>query len=297
MSEEGLNEREATLGVERGLYLLRYASGAPDGPSPIARVRPARGSEPFVEVVSAPGVVAGMLAAPGDCAVVRAEQSAKLTIRISGQGEGGRLDASFQLQPLGGVRGSAEVSSPAVVLAAPAKEGFSILAHVSRRGDVVAPAGEWVAGPDSPAPIEGVEVRGVFPAGVAIEARALVGVKPPRWSDWASVGVFAGTRGRSLPLAGLRLRLVGECAEYYELDVGGLFLGSAIIDRRGREVELVSTAGADPLVGLRVNLTAVAVEPVLAVPAVVSGDASPENTFFADQRQEPRVRVFRAAAN
>ena len=292
MSNESALEREATVNVDRGLYLLRYDSGATSGASPVAVVRPASGSEPFIEVITAPGIVTGFLSGPGECVVVRAERGGRLSLKIVRQNGGASLDASFRLEPIGVVESSSTVASNgAPVVSAPfAPAGgvakFSLLAHVSRRGDIEVGAGEWVAGPQAPAAIEGILVRALSASGPGIEIQPLVAGSPPRWLDWSPAGVFAGTRGRFLSLAGLRIRLVGDDAARFVLSADALFLGSAIVSRRGREIELVG-AGGDPLVGLRLDMALEA--------ASVVGNGAAADAVFSPRATEPRVRVFRAA--
>lgn len=280
---EELKEREATIDVARGLFLIKYASGSASGRSPRAIVRPARGSEPFIEVISAPGVVVGYLGAPGACAVIRAERAGRLALRIRADDNEGSLDASFRVESVGAeqavVAGSSVAASPR---GEAGSDGLRVLAHVSRRGDIEVGAGAWVAGPDAPAAIEGLELRGAIPGGVNIEVQPLVATNPVRWLDWSSHGAFVGTRGRALPLAGLRLRLAGEQAANYVLAADALFLGSAVVSKKGREIEFLGSAAGDPLVGLRLDLVP---EARLASEAALS-----------EQRREPRVRVFRASA-
>jgi hypothetical protein len=97
--------------------------------------------------------------------------------------------------------------------------------------------------------------------------------------------VFAGSRGRNQPLLGLRLRLTGDLAHRFTINADTLFLGSPILTKRGREVECVSYAGRDPLVGFRFEICPerrLSVRPSVSIP---ERDA-----------ESPRVRVFRAAA-
>jgi hypothetical protein len=287
-------EREAMVNVDRGLYLLRYAAGANASVPPVAMARPAPGSEPFIEVISAPGIVTGFLSRPGECLVVRAERGGLLSVKIMRQSASASLDASFQLEPIF----AAEEAVPTVALGLSVVAGplspaegiakFRLLGHVSRRGDVEVGAGEWVAGPQAPAPIEGIEVRVAGASGPRIEIQPLVASNPPRWLDWAPPGVFAGSRGRFLSLAGLRIRLVGEAAARFTLSADALFLGSAIVSRRGREIEVVGAAAGDPLVGLRLDIAQEAVSAV--------GNGVLAESAFSPRRTEPRVRVFRAAA-
>ncbi|MBB4198326.1 hypothetical protein CCR94_22770 [Rhodoblastus sphagnicola] len=276
-------EQETTITVNRGLILLRYATGATSGPSPFAFVKPTAASAAFIEVISAPGVVTGYLSEPGDFVIVRAEQIGQLLVKIVAKTLGDPLEASFRIEPLGGDQPAPQVAQTMP----PAARGAPILlAHVSRRGDVQTTLGAWIAGPEAPAPIEGLEVRGALPDGLSLELQPLLATNPPRWLDWAGPGHFVGTRCRALPLAGLRLRLSGAAAENAEIVVNALFLGSPVMNRRGREVEIVSAAGVDPLVGLRVELVATTV-----------GDATIAGWAPVARPQESKLKVFRATAN
>jgi len=280
---QATQEQETAITVNRGLILLRYATGSAHGPSPFAIVKPMPTSAPFLEVISTPGVVSGFLSAPGDFAIVRAEQPGQLLVKIVARAAGDPLEASFRIEPLSG-----DQAAPAETQAAPASEQGApcLLAHVARRGDLQTAFGAWIGGPDAPAPIEGLEVRGALPNGVSLDIQPLLATNPPRWMDWAGPGTFVGTRSRALPLAGLRLRLSGTAAENFEIVASALFLGSPVVSRRGREIEIVSAAGADPLVGLRVELS----------PAAV-GDVSVANWAPAARPPESKLKVFRAMAN
>ena len=288
---DGALERETTTNIERGLYLLRYTSGAARGVSPVAMVRSAPGNEAFVEIISAPGSVTGFFSCPGECAVIRAERTAQLTIKIMRQNVGASMDAVFQLEPVGGVERvgvSAAMAAGSSNAVSPSLFGdgvkFRLLAHVSRRGDVDVGAGEWVAGPNAPAAIEGLEIRGSANSALRLELQPQVATTPPRWLDWVSPGGFAGTRGRGLPLAGVRVRLAGIDASRFVLSAEALFLGSAIQSKRGREIELVGSPGGDPLVGLKLDVVAAV------------GDGAPAKSAIMQPRSESRVKVFRATS-
>ena len=156
------------------------------------------------------------------------------------------------MEPVWGPAAQSGVSASRQIGVGDAGDGpFKIVAHVARRGDVAADPGAWIAGPDAPAAIEAVGIRGPLPSGVGIEFQPLLGTNPPRWLDWAPSGAFVGTRGRALPLAGLRMRLTGSQGAEGRLMVDALFLGAPIMSREGREVEIIGPAGNEPLVGLR----------------------------------------------
>lgn len=310
--DSGFAERETVVDFDRGLFVLRYAAGPAIGPAPAAFARPAYGDS-AIEFLSRPGVESGALDGPGDCLVVRAERGARLILRIRAA-RGGSLDASFQIEPLAPSLAESRSSSATQAWASSAQperrglatavaNGFynasapgeagelELFGHVAWRGDIVAPRGGWIGGPSSPVAIEGFGLRGVLPPGVGLDVQVLVASTRPRWLDWTPFGGLAGTRGRSLPLSGLRLRLNGQ-ASAHELHVEALFLGSSIVSRRGREIELVAASSVEPLVGLKVDLVSAAaqavVEPlVVHAPAAPSVDGAPRGS---------KIRVFRAAA-
>jgi hypothetical protein len=290
-------ERATTAQVGRGLHVLRYVAGAVSGPSPMAIVRPAAGCESSIQVVSAPGAAPGSLSHPGDCLVVRAERPGELSIRLIRPDLNVSFEASFRLELLFAGEAVPVAARPSLESAHPEEiesgAGLRLCAHVARRGDVVVPAAQWVAGPGAPAAIEGVEIRGSLPAGLGVEMQALAPTSPPRWLDWSPTGSLAGTRGRAMPLVGLRIRLVGPSAERFQIKADALFLGSAIVAREGREVELVGSGGVDPLVGLRLGLAPLGFS---STEAFNPARHAPAESVAREQRVESRVKVFRAQA-
>lgn len=100
LRNSGELERETAINVGRGLYILRYVTGSLAGVSPVATVRPAPGSEPCIEVISAPGIVTGFFSGPGECAVVRAERAGQLSVKVMRQSAGASIDASFRRAPV-----------------------------------------------------------------------------------------------------------------------------------------------------------------------------------------------------
>jgi hypothetical protein len=291
-----LLEREATVDVGRGLFVLRYVSGTPSGASPVAMARPAPASMAYIEVISAPGVAAGFLSFPGECLVVRAEKAGRLLVKIMRQSIDASMDAVFRLEPLGGDRAEPNFSLSDEHHRASFEVAtkFKLIAHVSRRGDVEVGAGEWAAGPRSPAPVEGLEIRGLANPGLQVEIQPLLATNPPRWLDWVPCGGFAGSRGRFLSLTGVRLRLSGNESSRFSLSVDALFLGAPIQSKRGREVELIADPIGDPLVGLRLDINPAVTS--FAAPLSPSEAQNSEAAAIAHRPSGPRVRIFRAAS-
>jgi len=171
-----------------------------------------------------------------------------------------------------------------------------LMGHVSRRGDLLVTDGAWVAGPDSPAPIEGLEMRLAGAAGgLSLEYQVQVGGGGGSWTNWMPGG-FAGTRGQARPLLGARLRLVGAQAAQFQIEAEALFLGASVKRLKGHLVEIVSDSGVDPMVGLRLALAppAQASQPARNAPSprVTPAPATQASTTAP---RSGRVRVFRSA--
>lgn len=295
ISPEALFDRDSSLFVARGLYILRYQFGAPDSEHPVAAAAAAPGFEDAIQVLSEPGSVEGQLEHPGSVALVRASDNGRLRIRVRRRSSSGSLDAAFKLESVGisSDHELATVDTSAIAVRAPSPSqsavvrnpngsgGALFLAHVSRRGDVLVKPTEWAGGPDAPGRIEGLELLGLGKEGVQVEAQVLSRGMEPTWSEWFGAGVFGGTRGRNQPLLGVRLRLTGEQAHHFIVHAEALFLGSAIVNQRGRQVECLSQTRRDPLVGFRFEICAERRATVR--PAEGRGE-------------QPRVRIFRARA-
>ena len=98
-----------------------------------------------------------------------------------------------------------------------------IVAHVQGSGDVMRKLGEWMGEPDSKRWIEGFAVspRGEIGSN-DVEYQAVLG---RGWlSPWAEGGQYCGSRGMSLPILGLRMRLRGEAAERFDCIVTASFV-------------------------------------------------------------------------
>ncbi len=106
---------------------------------------------------------------------------------------------------------------------ADAARAAEIVAHVQGSGDVLAKLGEWMGKPDSHAWIEGFAVSPKGAVGPGdVEYQAVLG---RGWlSPWAEGGQYCGSRGMSLPILGLRMRLRGEAAERFDCVVEASFV-------------------------------------------------------------------------
>ena len=277
------SERVVAVPVKPGLFVLRYVSSTDDRP-PRIFVQVSPSSAQAIDIIFVPGKSKGLLEEPKDFALVVADDEGQIQLTaVAFAGGDGR--ARIQVEPLkvdadeeadrGHPCGEGE-QAPSKIDAAtvgdePATppslassssldrrsvEHFSLMCHVAKGGDTVAAADAWVGGPDAPAVIEGLTVNWSPPPGVLLEYQVLVQGGAGRWSSWVQAGEFAGSRGRGLPILGLRLRLSGGEPETFNLFGEALFFGCPVVSESGRELEFTSYAGVDPMVGLRLRLEA-----------------------------------------
>jgi hypothetical protein len=100
-SPKALFDRDSSLFVARGLYILRYQSGAESSEHPVAAAAPAPGFENVIQVISAPGSTEGGLERPGAAVLIRAADNGKLRIGVRRRSSNGSLDAAFKLESVG----------------------------------------------------------------------------------------------------------------------------------------------------------------------------------------------------
>ncbi|MCA0405428.1 MAG: hypothetical protein LCH39_04685 [Proteobacteria bacterium] len=301
--------------VAAGLFVLRYSASAGGLRAPAVAVD----AEPLsgVTILSESNAARTMLYAPGDAVVVHALRDAHIRISVLPRTAASSTDAQLVLERVScsvPTEAAFEEKTPAVAPSSvPTTGELAVLAHVSRRGDVTARAGQWICGPDAPLAIEGLElVWPDKPEGVDILTAAVINMRGRRVQPPAKIGQFVGTRQKAAPIVGLTLNLTGALAHRYVLQVEALFLGGSLVSRTGVFVELAGDTGFEPLVGLKLSVTeqgarqdaapaafqfptAQTMDSGFAAPAAASPVLAPATN---SKREEPpastgRVRVFR----
>jgi hypothetical protein len=103
-----------------------------------------------------------------------------------------------------------------------------VLAHIYGRGDVAGSFGEWIGERGSRRWIEGFALNPLLAVSAAeLEYQAVLGRD---WmSPWAEGGQFCGSRGMSLPILGLRVRLRGAPAQTHGLSLSATFVDGSEI--------------------------------------------------------------------
>jgi hypothetical protein len=244
-------------------------------------------------LLSPPGYPTGALVRPGDALVVQARQNARLSVRVQPSAPHGSSEADVSIERLGQ---SAE-EDEAVTSAEFSEESRSertnaleVLAHVARVGDISVPAGEWIAGPESPARIEGLSLEWRDPSRHPdLKYAVRVGGRRSSLMWGNGDGSFVGTRGQARPLTEVRFELTGEAADKSELVVEALFQGAGPVRAEGRNIRLSGPSGQEALVGLRIDLVDTAIHDA----AMLSGSGV-RTVNGEGERPSGRVRVFRS---
>ena len=180
-------------------------------------------------------------------------------MKSSRAGRDGSIAATVNIEPL--IQGEATASATRVLATAgcaavggPAAD-IRVLGHVAGIGDVYAGANEWLAGPTAPSRIEGISIEWpTKPEGVDIRYSVKTAQPLNISGRVVDLEVFAGTRGRAMPLTNVMLELSGPDASFYRFSLEALFLGSPVMRATGERVVVSGPTGREPLVGLRVAL-------------------------------------------
>jgi hypothetical protein len=242
--------------VDRGLFLVRYAEADDASAPPTVRLSAAAGSREDLRFLLHPDETEAVLRHPGSSLVLRADLPGQIAMDIVPLSTNGSVAAKVRFEPL--VQSIEPVRFTPDVAAAPVPNPLpDVLGHVASRGDVRVEAGSWLAGPAAPARIEGFAINwlGTPPA---IDLRYAVKTARSRgtYEPWAAAGAFVGSRGRATPIVGLQVEVGGAAARHYHYALDLLFLGAPTIQLTGQRMEGAGPTGREPLVGLRLNVTA-----------------------------------------
>jgi hypothetical protein len=172
----------------------------------------------------------GWLSGPADAALVRVtEPTAQVLVTIYQNVASTDPAPRLQVIRLGDEKAAlarvepAGRSAPAALAPVAPRSKPEIVAHQQVKGDVGAMLGEWIGDKGSKRWIEGFMIvprTGLTPTD--IEYQAVLG---RGWlSPWSEGGNLCGSRGMSLPILGLRVRLKGEAADKYDIGYEATFV-------------------------------------------------------------------------
>jgi hypothetical protein len=284
--DQGANTpKRKVLKVDRGLFLVRYASAEDGRKPPVVRVSLDPSAGAGNAIVTHPDSDEAVLWQPGSALVVRTMTALKLLVEVSPLDRDGSTAAVVNVEALTfGDPPAATSRTPRDSTQSRDLSGISLLGHVAGLGDVTVGSDEWIAGPSAPSRIEGIAISWPDqPAGVELRYAVNATRSAPKLSG---LGSFAGTRGHARPVTGLTLELSGANASDLQLRVEALFLGSPTTRASGKRIAIAGVSGREPLVGLRLR-----VEPV------AKAQATAATTETSEGRSSGGVRVFRSRAS
>jgi len=278
MGDRGNPPKRKILQVDRGLFLVRYASAEDGRKPPVVSVSLDPSAGPGNTIITHPDGHEAILWQPGSALAVRTVTPVKLLVEVSPLDEDGSTAAVVNVEALTFGEPPAPSQQRSESPRSGDVSGIRILGHVAGLGDVTAGPDEWIAGPSAPSRIEGIAIEWPDkPAGVELRYAFGSAKSTQRLSG---IGTFSGTRGRARAVTGCTLELSGPRASGLQLRIEALFLGSPTTRATGKRISVGGVTGREPLVGLRLR-----VEPVSQAGAV------------AESRSPTGVRVFRSGAS
>jgi hypothetical protein len=276
--------------VERGLVLIRYDRAVDERNPPVVKAVLEGDDARMVKLVLSPDAREAYLSHPGTAFAAVVEATAVIVIEVSPSVRGGSMAASVKVERLEG--GDAARPVGVAQLARTSNKHISfgelnLMCHVARRGDLRGKQSEWIGGPRAPSQIEGIAIEWAnAPPDVRLRYQVRVGGLRPTNSRMVEAPNFIGTRGRALPIIGVKIELDGPAADQISLEGEALFLGSSVVQRQGRQLVFSGPTVTEPLIGFRLGLT----------PRGWDADPTPrsEPVAIAAAAPQRRVKVFRA---
>jgi hypothetical protein len=245
-----------SVAVNRGLFLLRYASAEDRAQPPVVKVSAAAASNKDIQFLLHPDHEEAVLTQPNSCLVFRALAPGELSVEVAAASGGASATATVRIEPL--IQGAPSTPPADPRRRSSAPYDFStlhILSHVTGTGDHRVKVNEWIAGPAAPSRIEGFAIEWPDkPDDIGIHYAVKTAKALPASSRVVSLGAFAGTRGQAMPVVGVMLELSGQAAAAVQFVVDALFLGAPTKRMIGGRVIVSGPTGREPLVGLRLAL-------------------------------------------
>lgn len=284
--------------VERGLVLIRYDRAVDERNPPVVKAVLKGNDSRLVRLVLSPDAREAYLSHPGTAFAAVVEATATIVIEVSPSVRGGSVAASVKVERLEG--GDAARPHGSVQPARTSNKHISfgelnLLCHVARRGDLRGKQSEWIGGPRAPSQIEGIAIEWAnAPPDVRLRYQVRVGGTRPTNSRMVESPGFIGTRGRSLPIIGVKIELDGAAADEMSLEGEALFLGASVVQRQGRQLVFAGPTFSEPLIGFRLGLTPRGWDAAPDARSEATADFTPAPVIVADAPVRRRVRVFRA---
>lgn len=286
--------RSRTVDLESATYVVHYRSTLAQGLEPIVELRLAPGTVGALHLVAGPKASA-LLERPGVALAATVHGKGQLIVTVQSQGDGPLPETEVTVERLQDlVNRAADRSRRPRPSAAAAASGWTTLRavlHVAGLGDV-ASTGSWSPGETAEAPIEGLSLQCSAPTdALCLEYRVRVAGPTGKQTAWARAGTFVGSRGRSLPVTAVSLRLTGAEAKRFFIEAAGRFAGGHVRTERGSEISLQGPSAFEPLTALRVSVREIGLSAQAATPEPRGRTATPESAAAAS-----RLKIFKRGA-
>jgi hypothetical protein len=277
-------EQQKVLSLDRGLFFINYKSADDSISPPHVMVAPSEGHERRMEIILPPDATEPTLWKPNSGLVVRVNTPGTLQVQVQPRRPGGSRAAIVRVEQIqaGQTPAIAGHGNGMGQHTHVATEGLKVLGHVAGRGDIIVGPNAWIAGPSAPSRVEGVALEWPDrPASVDIRYAVQFANGQTGSGRMVSLGTYAGTRGRALPLTAVVLEMSGTDELKFVAEAG--FLNAPTLRAVGNRVVLSGPTNREPLVGIRIGIERIETAKQVATPAM------PRKTAGS-----ARVRVFRS---
>jgi hypothetical protein len=276
------SKQRKTIDIDRGLFLVRYATAEDETAPPKVTIEPAPASDRGISFLLHPDHHTRTLWHPGACLVVRAATRSRLAVEVEPLPDSRSAAASVRIEPLTQGHATPDLLPKESSVGQPFDlHDIIVLGHIAGTGDMRVRSHEWLAGPSAPSRIEGIAIEWPSkPTGVEIRYAVTTARPEPVSGRVRELGSYAGTRGKALAVVSLELEIDGNAASRLEFEVEAIFLGAPATRASGQRVVLSGPTGREPLVGLRLGL-----QEVVQAQRTTPRPSQPQSSN--------RVRVFR----
>ena len=295
------------MALSAGVFCVFHTPGTmaadPESGLPGVRIGPAPAANGFAGRVQIAGFSEGWLGSSEDAVLIRVSGGpAQIMVTIYQSADSPHDAPKLQVIRLDTEAPPAQeprpvpeaVSKPATESSVPDKPEIS--AHIYAVGDVAGQLGEWVGERGSKRWIEGFGLAPESPVTVQdIEYQAVLG---RGWlSPWSAGGQFCGSRGMSLPILGLRVRLRGAAAAGFQVALSATFIDGTEASTVG-DAEPCEAPSLAALEAFRVQIVPRgAVKPGRTAPIVAKPVTKSHANVGAKQAAKPPAKPVKTKAS
>jgi hypothetical protein len=254
--------------LNAGLYAVKIGISREDasepGPSPSSVwVGPLAGDGGF-ETLSAEGRGEQWLREPETNLAIRVPKDGALIMATAfGSGDRAPTAPSVAVQSLNEAvsliasdDAESPAASPPISTSTPQAEReirAEIAVHIERVGDRVFAGSAWAGTPGAQRRIEGFSIKPlqeIQPSEIEYKALHPGGIETP----WVRGPQFCGTRGRSLPLTGLAIRIAPHVQDQFSVIYQAAFFRSGITEARSNGTPCLPKLPGDALEGINIRI-------------------------------------------